>query len=88
MEFRSPTAAAQQNAAAITYLTKSLLEVAAGRAVVEQLIAVAQAVVRRNSHAVLEAAGDDRLPQAADQLAAVVGQTPDRPRRALGVRLQ
>jgi len=39
MEFRSPTAAAQQNAAAITYLTKSLLEVAAGRAVVEQLIA-------------------------------------------------
>ena len=39
MEFRSPTVAAQQNAAAITYLTKSLRDPAAGRAVVEQLIA-------------------------------------------------
>lgn len=39
MEFRSPTVAAQQNAAAIAYLTKSLGEPAAGRAVVEQLIA-------------------------------------------------
>jgi hypothetical protein len=38
MEFRSPTVAAQQNAAAITYLTKSLRDPAAGRAVVEQLI--------------------------------------------------
>lgn len=39
MEFRSPKVAAQQNAAAITYLTKSLRNPAAGRAVVEQLIA-------------------------------------------------
>jgi hypothetical protein len=39
MEFRSPTVAAQQNAAGITYLTKSLRDPAAGRAVVEQLIA-------------------------------------------------
>lgn len=39
MEFRSPTVAAQQNAAAITYLTKSLRDPAAGRAVVEKLIA-------------------------------------------------
>jgi hypothetical protein len=39
MEFRSPTVAAQQNAAAITYLTKSLRDPAAGRAVVEELIA-------------------------------------------------
>ncbi|PQZ82812.1 MULTISPECIES: hypothetical protein [unclassified Brevundimonas] len=39
MEFRSPTVAAQQNAAAVTYLTKSLKDPAAGRAVVEQLIA-------------------------------------------------
>lgn len=39
MEFRSPTVAAQQNAAAIAYLTKSLRDPAAGRAVVEQLIA-------------------------------------------------
>lgn len=39
MEFRSPTVAAQQNAAAITYLSKSLRDPAAGRAVVEQLIA-------------------------------------------------
>jgi hypothetical protein len=39
MEFRSPTVATQQNAAAITYLTKSLRDPAAGRAVVEQLIA-------------------------------------------------
>jgi len=38
MEFRSPTVAAQQNAAAITYLTKSLRDPAAGRAVVEQLV--------------------------------------------------
>ena len=38
MEFRSPTVAAQQNAAAITYLTKSLDDPAAGRAVVERLI--------------------------------------------------
>lgn len=39
MEFRSPTVAAQQNAAAISYLTKSLRDPAAARAVVEQLIA-------------------------------------------------
>ncbi len=39
MEFRSPTVAAQHNAAAITYLTKSLGDPAAGRKVVEQLIA-------------------------------------------------
>jgi len=39
MEFRSPTVAAQQNAAAVTYLTKSLRAPAAGRAVVEKLIA-------------------------------------------------
>ncbi len=39
MEFRSPTVAAQQNAAATIYLTKSLRDPAAGRAVVEQLIA-------------------------------------------------
>ncbi|MCF8503924.1 MAG: hypothetical protein K9G59_03340 [Caulobacter sp.] len=39
MEFRSPTVAAQQNVAAITYLTKSLSDPAAGRAVVEELIA-------------------------------------------------
>ncbi len=38
MEFRSPTVATQQNAAAITYLTKSLRDPSAGRAVVEQLI--------------------------------------------------
>ncbi|KQW65516.1 hypothetical protein ASE17_19275 [Phenylobacterium sp. Root77] len=38
MEFRSPTVAAQQNAAAITYLTKSLRDPAGGRAVVQQLI--------------------------------------------------
>jgi len=37
MEFRSPTVAAQQNAAAIAYLTKSLRDPAAGRLVVEQL---------------------------------------------------
>jgi hypothetical protein len=39
MEFRSPTVAAQQNAAVIAYLTKSLRDPAAGRAVVEELIA-------------------------------------------------
>ena len=39
MEFRSPTVAAQQNATAITYLSKSLRDPAAGRTVVEQLIA-------------------------------------------------
>lgn len=39
MEFRSPTVAAQQNAAAITYLTKSLRDPAVGREVVEELIA-------------------------------------------------
>ena len=38
MEFRSPTVAIQQNAAAMTHLTKSLCDPAAGRAVVEQLI--------------------------------------------------
>lgn len=39
MEFRSPTVAAQQNAAAITYLTQSLRDRSAGRVVVEQLFA-------------------------------------------------
>ncbi|RLQ85279.1 hypothetical protein [Notoacmeibacter ruber] len=38
MEFRSPTAAFQQNAKAMTYLTKSLNNPDAGRVVVEQLI--------------------------------------------------
>lgn len=38
MEFRSPTVAAQQNAQAIAYLTKSLANPAAGRRFVEQLI--------------------------------------------------
>lgn len=39
MEFRSPTVAAQQNAAAIAYLTKSLRDPVAGRGIVEQLFA-------------------------------------------------
>ena len=39
MEFRSPTVAAQQNAAATAYLTKSLRDPARGRATVERLIA-------------------------------------------------
>ena len=39
MEFRSPTVATQQNAAAISYLTGSLSDPASGRAVVEDLIA-------------------------------------------------
>jgi hypothetical protein len=38
MEFRSPTVALQQNAKAMTYLTKSLTNPDAGRAIVEQLI--------------------------------------------------
>jgi hypothetical protein len=38
MEFRSPTVALQQNAKAMTYLTKSLTDPDAGRAAVEQLI--------------------------------------------------
>ncbi|TCL71049.1 hypothetical protein EV286_10622 [Rhizobium sp. BK251] len=38
MEFRSPTVALQQNAKAMTYLTKSLTNPDAGRAMVEQLI--------------------------------------------------
>ncbi|MGN7929411.1 hypothetical protein [Sphingopyxis sp. 22461] len=38
MEFRAPTVAAQQNAEAISYLTKSLKDPAAGRRQVEQLI--------------------------------------------------
>lgn len=38
MEFRSPTVAAQQNAKAISYLTKSLNDPAAGRQRVEALI--------------------------------------------------
>ena len=38
MEFRSPTVALQQNAQAMTYLTKSLTNPDAGRAMVEQLI--------------------------------------------------
>lgn len=39
MEFRSPTVAAQQNAQAISYLTKNLSDPAAGRALVESLFA-------------------------------------------------
>jgi len=38
MEFRSPTVAAQQNAAAITYLTKNLSDQEAGRALVAEMI--------------------------------------------------
>lgn len=38
MEFRSPTVAAQQNAAAMTYLIKNLTDKDAGRALVEELI--------------------------------------------------
>ena len=38
MEFRSPTVAFQENAKAITYLTKNLTNPDAGRAVVEQLV--------------------------------------------------
>jgi hypothetical protein len=38
MEFRSPTVALQQNAKALTYLTKNLKNRAAGCAIVEQLI--------------------------------------------------
>lgn len=37
MEFRSPTVAAQQNAKAVTYLTKNLSDPQAGRSQVEQL---------------------------------------------------
>ena len=38
MEFRSPTVAAQQNAKAISYLTKNLRDPAAGRSAVENLL--------------------------------------------------
>ncbi|HTU10966.1 MAG TPA: hypothetical protein VMG08_08725 [Allosphingosinicella sp.] len=38
MEFRSPTVASQQNARALSYLTKNLSDLEAGRLVVEELI--------------------------------------------------
>jgi len=55
---------------------------------VKQIITVAQAVVRRDGHAILQARGDNRIAQPADEFAAVVGDAPDGARRTLGMRLQ
>jgi len=66
MEFRSPTIAAQKNAAAMTYLIKNLTDQDAGRAIVEKLIQELGGAVDRypDWHPILTAPTRGRSDQA------------------------